>query len=442
MNAPTRIRLNYRPRAHFAALHNSTAKRIMVIAHRRAGKTVANINVGIQRCIMENTGKNPKCSRYGGSEWAQYHYIHYNRNEAMRVAWNYFVQYLEPYKKIFAITAKRGVTNPHIDIVGRGVKIRWFFDGVQTLGRGNYSDGMILDEFAFHPPEIWGTVLRHMLADRDGWCIRTTTPSPVPEVYEMFQQAKADPDHLVLELRPDDTSVFNQAQLDFARSEISEEAWQREMELDWMAGTTDLAYGRYLVAAREEERIGQIAYLPALPVHTAWDLGVRDYTSIWFFQVEKNGNIRIIDFEQGQGRGADEYVRLVKSRDYLLGTHLFPHDIANREWASGGQSREKIVEELGLEVTKVAQTRSVSDGVENVRVKFPLMYFDEEKCKDGLVALERYKLNDNTKEGKKHSHAADALRTMIDGLHKIGGGAKIRAIYSDLSTDAGWFLDG
>ena len=61
----------------------------------------------------------------------------------------------------------------------------------------------------------------------------------------------------------------------------------------------------------------------------------------------------------------------------------------------------------------------MSDGVEKVRVKFPMMYFDEEKCKEGLVALERYKLNDSTKKGKEHSHAADSLRTLVDGLEKV-----------------------
>ena len=34
-----------------------------------------------------------------------------------------------------------------------------------------------------------------------------------------------------------------------------------------------------------EGRIDDVEALPGQPVHRAWDLGMRDDTSIWFFQV-------------------------------------------------------------------------------------------------------------------------------------------------------------
>ena len=415
MNQTAKITIPYTPRACFRVFHASGAKRKMIIAHRRAGKTVADVNEMIKRSITENAQGDK--NHYGAGEWAQYHYIHVTEKDALDTAWQYFDQYLHPFRQHFRVDAR--ISDAVIDLIGGGLKIRYFFRGTK-MGRGGYSDGAILDEFAFHPPDFWDSVFKYMLIDRGGWLVRTTTPTPNPSAYEMWQKAQDDPNHFTLNLRPEDTQVFSEETLREAKAEVSEEKWQQEMELDWMAGQTDLTYGRYLLAARNEQRIGKLPYLPSLPVFTAWDLGVRDLTSIWFFQLQGK-TINIIDFLQGQGQGADYYVKAVKERGYHLGDyHLFPHDIRQREWGQdAAQSREKTVENFGLAVTRVVKTQSLSNSIEHVRKLFPTMYFDAEKCREGLYALDNYKLHDLTKEGKKHSHAADALRTMVDGLHLI-----------------------
>jgi phage terminase large subunit len=61
-------------------------------------------------------------------------------------------------------------------------------------------------------------------------------------------------------------------------------------------------YGRHMAQALSEGRIGTFAYDPALPVHTAWDLGVDDYTAVWFFQ-ENGADIRAIDYFEASRRG-------------------------------------------------------------------------------------------------------------------------------------------
>jgi phage terminase large subunit len=42
--------------------------------------------------------------------------------------------------------------------------------------RGNYLDGVVLDEFGDMRPSIWGGVIRSMLADRLGWATFIGTP--------------------------------------------------------------------------------------------------------------------------------------------------------------------------------------------------------------------------------------------------------------------------
>ena len=45
---------------------------------------------------------------------------------------------------------------------------------------------------------------------------------------------------------------------------------------------------------------------PKLPVHTAWDLGKRDATAIWFFQIT-GLEIRLIDFYEMSGAPLSHY---------------------------------------------------------------------------------------------------------------------------------------
>jgi len=57
-------------------------------------------------------------------------------------------------------------------------------------------------------------------------------------------------------------------------------------------------YGKQLLRAELDKRIGNVPYEPAAMVWTAWDLGIRDATAIWFAQV---------------GRPRDPHHRLLRS---------------------------------------------------------------------------------------------------------------------------------
>ena len=59
-------------------------------------------------------------------------------------------------------------------------------------------------------------------------------------------------------------------------------------------------YGKQLLRAELDKRIGNVPYEPAAMVRTAWDLGIRDATAIWFAQVVGR-EIRIIDYYEASG---------------------------------------------------------------------------------------------------------------------------------------------
>lgn len=188
-------------------------------------------------------------------------------------------------------------------------------------------------------------------------------------------------------------------------------------EESFMMNTDGLYYGKQMREAYVEKRIGRIPWDRNLPVHTAWDLGYRDSTSIWFFQVN-NGVISLIDYYEWSRESLEHYVKVIKEKPYCYGSHFVPHDARVTEFGTG-LTRIEIAQNFGLTLT-VAPNISLIEGINTVRSMFHRCYFDEGKCAVGIKALENYSKEWNEahatfKEKPLHnefSHGADAFRIL------------------------------
>ena len=177
-------------------------------------------------------------------------------------------------------------------------------------------------------------------------------------------------------------------------------------------------YASYLQTAQEEGRLTRVPWDPAVPVHTAWDLGVSDSTAIWFIQPH-GSMLHVIDYLEASDHGLEWYAKALQAKPYVYGRHYFPHDIDQRDFSGSGLTRLQMAEQLGLRPTVVAPRGDVADGIQAVRTLFPRLVFDAEACYDGLEALKAYRRqwNEVRKDWEERpyhdfaSHAADALRT-------------------------------
>jgi hypothetical protein len=150
-------------------------------------------------------------------------------------------------------------------------------------------------------------------------------------------------------------------------------------------------------------------------VHTAWDIGVRDDTSIWWFQVY-GGKVYILDCYTTSGVGVDHYADICHSKPWPRGIDYVPHDARVKEWGTG-KTRVETMRTLGLN-PQVIPLASKLDGINAVRRMLPVTVFDP-KCEDtGIAALEQYRREwDDEKKvfraSEVHdwsSHLADAFR--------------------------------
>jgi hypothetical protein len=151
-------------------------------------------------------------------------------------------------------------------------------------------------------------------------------------------------------------------------------------------------------------------------VWTAWDLGIRDATAIWFAQ-KVGREVRLIDYYEASGVDLGHYARELASRPYDYGGHIVPHDAQAKELGTG-KSRLEVLESLGLKNLNIAPQHRIEDGINAVRVLLPKCWFDAEKCARGIEALNLHRSDYDYKlqvlrPRPVHdwtSHAADAFR--------------------------------
>jgi hypothetical protein len=185
--------------------------------------------------------------------------------------------------------------------------------------------------------------------------------------------------------------------------------------VDFDAAAPGAYYASLLGQAERAGRIGRLPVDPALRVDTAWDLGIDDYTAIWFFQ-QAGREVRVVDYFETSGVGLDTVVReAIAAKPYLWGTHHLPHDVMVRELSSG-RSRYETLGSLGLSRISVGAATDPEERVNAARLMIPLAWFDAERCALGLERLRAYRKRwsraTRSYGGPLHdqaSHGADAF---------------------------------
>ena len=396
------IEMPYEPRKAFMPFHNRTKRWACIVAHRRAGKTVAAVNDIIRAGIM-----------YKGPN-GLFGYVAPYMNQARRIAWDYFKYYAQPIVK--------DVNESQMTItLINGVKISLFgADSADNL-RGLGFSGLYLDEYADFRPSVFGNILRPALSDKNGWCVFSGTPKGHNAFYEVYRRAQADPsDWFLLRLPASESGLLPRSELAAAQAQLSPDQYQQEYECDFSSAVAGAFFGREMNEAENQGRITTVPHDPELGTYTAWDLGYRDDTAIWFYQVVR-GEIRVIDYHAVSGANIAELAEVVMSKPYRYTKHNLPHDARAKTLASGGKSViEQLAHHLGLANLAIVPDLSVQDGIQAVRAMLPRVWFDANKCADGIEALRQYQREyDEDKktfrQTPRHdwcSHPADAFRML------------------------------
>ncbi|MDB6178994.1 hypothetical protein PAF17_15995 [Paracoccus sp. Z330] len=197
------------------------------------------------------------------------------------------------------------------------------------------------------------------------------------------------------------------------------EAWSRSTEGTYLTPQLDLA--------RRQGRIGNVPYMPGLPVHTFWDIGAGDGTGIWLMQQHGLAS-RFIRYIEDWGKGYSHYVNELRRTGFVFGQMYLPHDATQtRQLETKIGAPLDMLQDLAPDWSWqiVPRVHDFQAGIEILRNRFSEAWIDEEGCKEGIQHLSLYRKKFNTRLGQfidepekqdGHSEAADAIRQWAQGF--------------------------
>lgn len=406
----------YVPRKHFIPLHASKKRWKFVVAHRRAGKSVAEINEIIKKAL-ENTREYPP---------PRYAYVGPSFAQTKDLIWGYAKHYTHVFKDVAGYDVKEGdlqVTLPN------GAMIN-LYGGAAAYERmrGLYFDGIVLDEYPLLNPAVFSTVVRPCLADYRGWAIVSGTSNGDDHFHELKKKNEHDPSWDFFIIPVTHTDALHPDEVAEMTKDMSPEEYAREMLCRFDAPIEGAYYADLLNQAEAANRICNVPHDPSVPVFTWWDLGIDDFTAIWFVQ-QVGRELHVIDYMEHTGEGLEYYAKAISGQldgtehrqRYQYSVHVLPADVKARELGTG-KSRYEVLSKLVTAPVHVASLHRVEDGIQAARTIIPIAYFDAERTEQGRSALRNYHRSPKGKPVHNWaSHGADAWRVGAVELNKILG---------------------
>jgi len=397
------------------AIENKGYKRVIAIMPRRAGKDICAFNLMV-RAALRTCGV--------------YFYVFPTYAQGRKVIWdsltNDGMRFLDFIPK--TLVEKTNSTEMKISLINGSIIQLVGSDNVDHLV-GTNPRGIVFSEYALQDPRAY-QFLRPVLTANDGWALFISTPRGKNSFYDLYKIALNNPQHwFAYKLTVEDTKHISLDDISQERSsgEMSEDLIQQEYWCSFDLGVEGSYYSRYLDEMRVQGRISNVPYESGHKVHTSWDLGMRDSTTVVFFQTIGT-TVRIIDCYENSQEGLEHYIKLLQQKPYTYGRHIAPHDIKVRELGTG-MSRLEKAKQLGITFT-VAPNLTIMDGIESVRSSFSKMWIDSSRCSKLIKALENYRQEYDTKKRsyKNHplhdwsSHMADNMRYLCITLPKTRDG--------------------
>lgn len=391
-------------------------KRAVAIWHRRAGKDTLSLNVTVTQALLRP-----------GLYW----HLLPTYNQGRKIVWDGRSKEGRPFLSYWPTPMIRNVNNTDMKLELYNDSI-WQVVGTDNVDRlvGSNPVGCVFSEYSLQDPRAWDYI-RPILAENDGWAMFIYTPRGMNHGFQMLELAKRNPKWFCQVLTVDDTNVITpEAIQDERDSGMSEEMIQQEFYCSFKSSLVGSYYGAQISRMYEEKRIGDFPWVPQLPVYTGWDLGMDDYTAIWFFQI-MGSRVRFIDYYDANGELIGHYITEMRKKPYVYTQyHYGPHDLKVRELFGTGQNaktRFQIAWELGLRY-KIIKKHEIADGIEAVRHLLSTAEINEKPCFRGLEAIKGYRKEyDEVRkiylakpEHDWTSHASDAMRIAAMGLRISG----------------------
>lgn len=364
-------------------------KNIAAAWHRRAGKDSCLLNAMAVKAMQR-----PASYAYGFPEIAH----------ARRAMWN-SVDSHTGRRRIYEafpreiLASDPNETEMRLKFIN-GSELTFF--GLDNYDRlvGAGLAGIVSSEHALGHPSAYA-FFSPMLRENNGFFWAISTPRGSNHFKTLMDHAGKSNDWFAETLPVTQTGALTDVQIEEARAEYislyGEDAgdsyFRQEYLCDWSAALLGAFFAREMAAVRSEDRIDpNLEAIPGVPVHRSFDIGVRDDTVIFWFQIV-GGQIFILDVYAASGAGVDHFADVIKQRreeyGWDDGIDFVPHDAKVREWGTG-RTRVETMQNLGLN-PQVVPMASKMDQINAARQTLPRCVFHSRTETIGVVGLEQYR---------------------------------------------------
>lgn len=403
-----RIVIPYKQRSYFRKVHASPKRWKFVVAHRRAGKTVALCNQVIRKAL-ENPRPFPP---------PRYAYIGPSFTQAKDLVWGYYKHYTGVLPDVKVIEGDLQLVLPNKALIN-------LYGGAAAYERmrGLYFDGVVADEYPLLNPSMLGSVVRPCLADYRGWAVISGTSNGDDHFHALKKRAEKEPDDwdvFSIPITETGTEALAAEEVEAMRRDMTADEFAREMMCSFEAPVEGSYYGEVMNTIALNNQITGVPYDPNTPCFTWWDLGIDDEMFIWICQMAGR-EIHAIDVVQGTGKGLEWYADRLKEKNYLYSVHVPPPDIKARELGTGVSRYEIMLKLFPGTTIFICPEHRVEDGIVATRSLIRRMYIDKTRCEPGISALKNYHKNPKTGQPVHNwaSHGSDAARVGAVSLNHI-----------------------
>ena len=258
----TVIDLGFRCRKWQEAIFESLLRFAVLVIHRRAGKTLL--------AVMKLIDSALRCTRERG----RFAYLAPELKQAKGIAWDYLKHYALKYPGTTHNESELWVEFPN------GARVRLYGADNPNSLRGMYFDGVVVDEVAQMPLELWGEVLVPALNDsgRHGWALFIGTPQGINLFSDIYFKADGNSGWYRSLQTVYQTDVFTPIEIEELRGQMTPSQFRQEMMCDFQASNDNalISLDAALEASHRQYSEAQISYAPRIMgVDVAWTGGDR-----------------------------------------------------------------------------------------------------------------------------------------------------------------------
>jgi Terminase large subunit, T4likevirus-type, N-terminal len=221
----------------------------MLAAGRRFGKT-----------YLAQTELLRAASAPGRIAW----YVGPNHKQAKRVVWDSLKEMSRPFWR-----GRPSETDLRIELSSGGTIAVRGADAYDSL-RGEGLDFVVLDEFASMAPAAWHSVLRPMLADRQGEALFIGTPQGFNHFYDLYTAADEHPDWATFHFTTEQGGNVTREELAAAARQMDERLYRQEFRADF----EELRSGRVYPDFDRKLDVQNVEYDPNLELCWTLDFNI------------------------------------------------------------------------------------------------------------------------------------------------------------------------